>query len=195
MWLFVHLHTIALQPLTARWLGIAATSVCSSIWYYLALIELSALSSFSPPSALPLSSFLLLPARITKREGRDISFFFVCCCQLTSFENPFIKLFFSPLNSFIYFTLHLFLLSVSSCNFFLSAAPLSSSFSCAIVNFNLRAGLNGTIRECSMLLIWMPAHLDLTIQHRSTEGWKKITLFIIRQTHQPTLSNNVDPNT
>lgn len=36
----------------------------------------------------------------------------------------------------------------------------------SIVNFNLRAGLNGTIRERSMLLIWMPAHLDLSVPHQ-----------------------------
>lgn len=64
----------------------------------------------------------------------------------------------------------------------------SRSLSHSIVNFNLRAGLNGTIRERSMLLIWMPAHLDLSVPHQRR---KKITLFIIRQTHQLTRSHSV----
>lgn len=63
--LFVYLnaHTLALQSMTAQWLGSPAVSVCSSIWYYLALIELSSIPSLSPPSVLLLSSFPLLPAR------------------------------------------------------------------------------------------------------------------------------------
>lgn len=38
------------MSVTAQWLGSPAVSLCSSIWYYLALIELS------PPSLLPLPS-------------------------------------------------------------------------------------------------------------------------------------------
>lgn len=34
-----------------------------------------------------------------------------------------------------------------------------------------------------MLLIWMPAHLDLSVPHQRR---KKVSLFIIRQTHQQT---------
>lgn len=66
-----------------------------------------------------------------------------------------------------------------------SSAALHAFFilflSHSIINFNLRAGLNGTIREHSMLLIWMPAHLDLGIPHQRR---KKITPFIIRQIHE-----------
>lgn len=51
----------------------------------------------------------------------------------------------------------------------------------SIINFNLRAGLNGTIRGRSMLSIWMPAHLDLSIVTPDEE--KGIFLFIIGQIH------------
>ena len=56
--------------------------------------------------------------------------------------------------------------------FSLLSLSLSPSFSLilslphSIVNFNLRAGLNGTIRERSMLLIWIPVHLDLGVPHQ-----------------------------
>lgn len=43
---------------------------------------------------------------------------------------------------------------------------VSPSLPQSIINFNLRAGLNGTIRERSMLSIWMPARLDLGIPHQ-----------------------------
>lgn len=64
-------------------------------------------------------------------------------------------------------------------SFFLFAALHASPslilfLSHSIVNFNLRAGLNGTIRERSMLLIWMPAHLDLSVPHQRR---KKKSLF------------------
>lgn len=47
---------------------------------------------------------------------------------------------------------------------------VSHSLPQSIINFNLRAGLNGTIRERSMLSIWMPARLDLGIPHQRTRG-------------------------
>lgn len=50
--------------------GSSVVSLCSSIWYYLALIELSSIPSLSPPSALLLSSFPLLPARDGSSERR-----------------------------------------------------------------------------------------------------------------------------
>lgn len=52
----------------------------------------------------------------------------------------------------------------------------------SIINFNLRAGLNGTIRERSMLSIWMPARLDLGIPHQMRRGANS-SLFIVGTSH------------
>lgn len=70
---------------------------------------------------------------------------------------------------------------------------VSHSLPRSIINFNLRAGLNGTIRERSMLLIWMPARLDLGTPHQRKGGGKKANiLFIIgtSHTHEPAHTNH-----
>lgn len=61
----------------------------------------------------------------------------------------------------------------------------------SIINFNLRAGLNGTLRERSMLSIWMPARLDLGIPHQGRRG-KISSLFIIgtSYSHEPAHPNH-----
>ncbi len=81
----------------------------------------------------------------------------------------------SPLSTcYVFYLIHLTFFPTLCCFPCLSLSLYPPpSFSRSIVNFNLRAGLNGTIRERSMLLIWMPAHLDLGIPHQR----KKKSLF------------------
>lgn len=175
-------HTLASQSMTAQWLGSPAVSVCSSIWYYLALIELSSIPSLSPPSALLLSSLPLLPARDGWRQRWGVPNPLCVHCSVypdTSISSlsadqfqyscfqVFSLLFYLPITSAIslfLFTLHLlsslFHPSPPASFFLFRCSPcLSLSFAFilslphSIVNFNLRAGLNGTIRERSMLLI------------------------------------------
>lgn len=140
----------------------------------------------TPPPLLPLPSFA--PPSPCLQVGGLTESAKSCCVFLPSAVCWPLCLFFSPkcfLYSFIItsaflFTLHWFfsLSSISPC---LSLSP-SPSHTHSIVNFNLRAGLNGTIRERSMLLIWMPVNLDLSVRH---ERRKKITLH-----HQANTSAN-----
>lgn len=113
-------HPLAFQSMTAQRLGNPAVSVCSSIWYYLALIELSSIPSSSPPSALLLSSFPLLPAR---HEGMDCqTLFCVLACSVypgTSISSLSVDLF--QYSYFQVFPLFLYLLITS-------ASPLSTCY-------------------------------------------------------------------
>lgn len=76
--LFFHVDEI-LQRHPHKWLAVVCSSgpgsplvsLHSSIWYYLALIELSSIPSLSPPSALLLSSSRLLPARDGSSERQS----------------------------------------------------------------------------------------------------------------------------
>lgn len=80
----MHLHkcTHTSMSMIAQWLGNLAVSVCSSIWYYLALIELSSISSFSPPSALLLSSSPQVPARDGGRDRGCQTLFCILRCSV-----------------------------------------------------------------------------------------------------------------
>lgn len=70
---------------------------------------------------------------------------------------------------FRYPRLFLFTALCAALILFLSLTP--------IVNFNLRVGLNGTIRERSMLLIWMLVHLDLNVPHPRRKGGRGKSFF------------------
>lgn len=163
-------------------------SLHSSIWYYLALIELSSIASLSPPSALLLSSFPLLPARdrrsLVFRRGANV------------FSLPSV---FPPITSALslYSSLSMFsppLFSPPSPPLPVWCSPcVSHSLPQSIINFNLRAGLNGTIRERSMLSIWMPARLDLGIPHRRRRSGK-IAVFpsLVHHIHTSLLIQIID---
>lgn len=186
--------------------GSPVASLHSSIWYYLALIELSSIPSLSPPSALLLSSFPLLPARdgsserrrepnplLFSRPGANSSSMSVDRLQYFPFRV------FSHLSlPLSVFTLHFpcfpLLFSPPPPPFLVCCSPyVSHSLPQSIINFNLRASLNGTIRERSMLSIWMPAHLDLGIPHQRRRRRGKISsLFIIGTSfsHEPAHPNH-----
>lgn len=162
--------------------GSLVASLRSSIWYYLALIKLSSIPSLSPPPALLLSSFPLLLAKAGTSERlpepKPLLFSDPYRSSLTANSSIFL--------SECFLTYHhlshslLFTLSFSP---ILSPLPVcwspsvSHSLPHSIINFNLRAGLNGTIRERSMLLIWMPARLDLSTHHQRKGEGKKQTFF------------------
>lgn len=133
-------HTLASQSMTAQWLGSPAMSVCSSIWYYLALIELSSSPSLSPPSALLLSSFPLLPARDGWRQGWGVPNPLCVHCSVypdTSISSLSADQF--QHSCFQVFSLHFYLPITSAISLFLFTTlffirlvlPLSSFFRCS----------------------------------------------------------------
>lgn len=176
--------------------GSPVVSLHSSIWYYLALIELSSIPSLSPPSALLLSSFPLLPARDGSSERRHepspLLFFFAQAQTAAPRQSTGSSIFLYE----CFLTYHLrsqSLLFTFPVFFHLFSLPpplpvccsprVSHSLPQSIINFNLRAGLNGTIRERSMLSIWMPARFDLGIPHQRRRRGKNSSLFVIATSH------------
>lgn len=148
----------------------------------------------SPPCLLPLPSscppFPLLPARDgsseRRREPSPLLFFFAQAQTAAPRQSAGSSIFLSE--CFLTYHLHsqslLFTFRVFFSTSFLPTAPpppplpvccslcVSHSLPQSIINFNLRAGLNGTIRERSMLSIWMPARFDLGMPHQRRRGGK-----------------------
>lgn len=141
--------------------GSPVVSLHSSIWYYLALIELSSIPSLWPPPVL--LSYAPSQGRIIRKTAWiKPSLVFSprrkqqlpISRQAPVFSFPSV---FSPITSTpsLYSSVSVFSpFSPDRPLLFLFAAPcVSHSLPQPIINFNLRAGLNGTIRERSMLSI------------------------------------------
>lgn len=93
-------------------------------------------------------------------------FFYLPITSAFSLSSPFTT-------CYLFFLIHLPCLCPCFCCSPCLSLSLIPFLPHSIINFNLWAGLNGTIRERSMPLIWMPVHLDLGVPHQRR---KKITL-------------------
>lgn len=194
MWICANTHTHA--PCSLWQLSGLAARLSLSVHPYDIIWHWSS-CLLSPPSLLPLPSssppFLCSQPGIDGgKDGECQTLFCALVCsvypgtRISSLSADQFPIFLF-LYSFIYvstlpsaFLLHFPLVicsfsSISPCLFLFAALHVSLSCSLvlflshSIVNFNLWAGLNGTIRERSMLLIWMPTHLDLSVPHQRRE--------------------------
>lgn len=166
------------QRVVPLWPGSLVVSLQSPIWYYLALIKLSSIPSLSPPLPSSCPPFLCSWPGLEHQTGCLSQNLFCFQIHTEALQQPtpvfsFLSVFSTTITSLILYS------SLSPFPPILSPLPfcwspsVSHSLPQSIINFNLRAGLNGTIRERSMLLIWMPARLDLGTPHRRKGGEEK----------------------